>query len=42
MTRRLAGESRGAATVSTPVEKVTNVAGENVTPGGGDEPLVPK
>ena len=26
--------------VSTPVEKVTNVAGENVTPGGGDEPLV--
>ena len=27
-------------TVSTPVEKVTNVAGENVTLGGGDEPLV--
>ena len=26
--------------LSTPVEKVTNVAGENVTPGGGDEPLV--
>ena len=26
--------------VSTPVEKVRNVAGENVTPGGGDEPLV--
>ena len=26
--------------MSTPVEKVTNVAGENVTPGGGDEPLV--
>ena len=26
--------------LSTPVEKVTNVAGENVTLGGGDEPLV--
>ena len=26
--------------LSTPVAKVTNVAGENVTAGGGDEPLV--
>ena len=33
-------EQRGNPLVSTPVEKVTNVAGENVTPGGGDEPLV--
>ena len=30
----------GVILLSTPVEKVTNVAGENVTPGGGDEPLV--
>ena len=36
---RWALNDRGPA-LSTPVEKVTNVAGENVTPGGGDEPLV--
>ena len=35
-----AGRSGAGLRVSTPVEKVTNVAGENVTPGGGDEPLV--
>ena len=42
---RLSSRLQGAGrmrqdSVSTPVEKVTNVAGENVTPGGGDEPLV--
>ena len=39
-TPTLTGSILHSQSLSTPVEKVTNVAGENVTPDGGDEPQV--